>query len=382
MEKAGTRADHSAAPVQNSQNGYRNDRILLEFAQPASADPRSAGEDSGKELSQIWQNAQKSGDWDPAIQFFERFLRQNPTHLQAATFRVSAYLGTEKLKYALAAAQEAMVHHPDDPSLLYLVGEIHYRQNRLVESLRYWERSLASRESADLRALMEKARRDLSTERTYDQISGVRFRMAFQGDGGSDALAREVLAHLERSIDELSIRLDHFPPSTITIILYPDQEFRDTTLSSHDVQGLFDGKIRVPVGGLTRVSENLQRVLDHELAHAIIDSKTGSNCPAWLHEGLAQFVSGDTSQSRRRNLAGEYSRLRDTGGWHPGISYPAALSCVEYLSDQYGFFSWLTILAHMGNGEPFSRALATTLRIGSDELFTQWGDSLQTDPNR
>ena len=45
-----------------------------------------------------------------------------------------------------------------------------------------------------------------------------------------------------------------------------------------------------------------ERVLAHELTHAIIASLVPRGIPTWLHEGLAQHFEGDDAAAARRRL--------------------------------------------------------------------------------
>lgn len=70
----------------------------------------------------------------------------------------------------------------------------------------------------------------------------------------------------------------------------------------------FDGRIVVPlVYEKSRVGPQMRRVFAHEMVHACI-ARQGS-FPTWLHEGLAQFLSGerlneDQRRALRQGLAG------------------------------------------------------------------------------
>ncbi len=57
-----------------------------------------------------------------------------------------------------------------------------------------------------------------------------------------------------------------------------------------DVLGLFDGKIRVPLGDVAKFRPFVVTILTHELAHAMITEKTADQAPRWFQEGLAQHV--------------------------------------------------------------------------------------------
>ncbi len=55
-------------------------------------------------------------------------------------------------------------------------------------------------------------------------------------------------------------------------------------------EALNDGKLRIPISGLSSMTPELAHVLKHELAHSFIARLSGGRCPPWLHEGIAQFL--------------------------------------------------------------------------------------------
>src|SRR5580704_15055595 len=48
------------------------------------------------------------------------------------------------------------------------------------------------------------------------------------------------------------------------------------------VGALNDGRIRVPVEGLTSLTPELSRILKHELTHSFVQQKTHGRAPVWL----------------------------------------------------------------------------------------------------
>ena len=65
--------------------------------------------------------------------------------------------------------------------------------------------------------------------------------------------------------------------------------------------GAFDGKIRVPVQGVSQNIDQFDQILVHELTHAMIYAVAPRGVPAWLHEGLAGYFEGrDPALAQRR----------------------------------------------------------------------------------
>ena len=76
------------------------------------------------------------------------------------------------------------------------------------------------------------------------------------------------------------------------MILYTEQAFADITRAPSWVGALNDGRIRIPVQGLTSVTPELAHELKHELTHSFIGQKTHNRAPTWLQEGVAQYMEG------------------------------------------------------------------------------------------
>ena len=67
----------------------------------------------------------------------------------------------------------------------------------------------------------------------------------------------------------------------------------------------YDSRIRIPVAGTAKDLQLFERVIIHELSHAIVANIAPHAVPAWLDEGLAQHFEGrDADVARRRLLAG------------------------------------------------------------------------------
>ncbi len=87
------------------------------------------------------------------------------------------------------------------------------------------------------------------------------------------------------------------------MILYTDQTFADITRAPSWAGAINDGRIRIPVQGLTSVTPDLARVLKHELTHSFVGQKTHGRAPTWIQEGVAQYMEGRRSVMSAGSLA-------------------------------------------------------------------------------
>ena len=108
---------------------------------------------------------------------------------------------------------------------------------------------------------------------------------------------RGILHVLEDDFRDIESQLDYTPPEAIGVILYTDQAFADITRAPSWAGAINDGRIRIPVQGLSSVTSELARVLKHELTHSFIAQKSRGRAPTWLQEGVAQWMEGRRSNS-------------------------------------------------------------------------------------
>ena len=108
-------------------------------------------------------------------------------------------------------------------------------------------------------------------------------------------LAARVVEILEKAHDEFATSIGTVSLQTpIEVSLYPSTEFRDLAGGPSWADGMFDGRIRIPVTGNLqdpREVARLTRVIRHELVHALLAIQSDYRAiPTWFNEGLAQTM--------------------------------------------------------------------------------------------
>ena len=156
-------------------------------------------------------------------------------------------------------------------------------------------------------------------------------------------MAREVLRTLEAHFSAIESELNFTPPDSIGVVLYTQQAFADITRAPGWVGALNDGRIRVPVQGLSGVTPELSRVLKHELTHSFVGQKTRGRAPTWIQEGLAQWMEGKRSGENAVRFGASLSGWARAfagkleGSWMglpsdaAGYAYAWALANIEYI---------------------------------------------------
>ena len=150
---------------------------------------------------------------------------------------------------------------------------------------------------------------------------------------------------------------------------------------------MFDGKIRVPIKGLTAVTPELNAILGHELTHAFLASLP-TDCPGWFNEGLAQLQENRSAASAKKALAvlretGRLIQLQDLQGSFAGfsadraeIAYTESLSAVEFLVARFGRASMRNILDLMAQNLNFENSFRRVLNQSVAEFETAWQQAL------
>jgi len=250
-----------------------------------------------------------------------------------------------------------------------------------------WKRALALRADPEVQAALDKALRDKQEEDSYKENESAHFNLKYSG-AAEPGLARDVLRTLELHFAAIESELNFTPPDSIGVILYTQQAFADITKAPGWVGALNDGRIRVPVQGLTAMTPELSRVLKHELTHSFVGQKTRGRAPTWLQEGLAQWMEGQRSSQNAPALtqvfaAGHAASLgKLEGSWmslngdQAAYAYAWALANVEYIIEADGMGDIERILERIGSGEATESALREVLHSDYGDVSQSTNDFL------
>lgn len=301
-----------------------------------------------------------------------------------------AYLHLRKSEYrqSLDYLDRARRVAPDSADVAKLAGWAYYGMNKIDQAVAEWKRALAIRPDAEVQAALDKAQRDKAAEENFKENESSHFTLRYTG-AAEPALAREVLRALEVHFTAIESELNFTPAEPIGVILYTQEAFADITRAPGWVGALNDGRIRVPVQGLTSVESELSRVLKHELTHSFIQQKTRGRCPVWLQEGLAQWMEGQRSGENAAALVQIYDEKRAAplatleGSWMrlppeaAGYAYAWALATVETIVQTDGMSDVTRILDRIASGDSTEAAIREVLRADYNELAQSTAEFLR-----
>ena len=208
------------------------------------------------------------------------------------------------------------------------------------------------------------------------------------GGNGARAFERNVLGVLENAYSRVSDQLGLRPPSDVVVRIYDPASFDQQFAASFGFRaaGFFNGSIHIR--GATGVDAGLARTLHHEYVHSVIYSAGGGGLyPAWLNEGLAEYMEA-TALGKRYLTPGENAALARAayqGGWVPiaqlsgpslahfdertaGIAYLESYALVEHLARREGVDQLRRFNERLLKSRNLESALRRVYRLNSAEL--------------
>jgi tetratricopeptide (TPR) repeat protein len=260
---------------------------------------------------------------------------------------------------ALDQLQAALDRHPRDPNLLLLAGLAAYRSDQIQNALDYWKQSLDLAPNKTLAAVYETAKREAAADHSGDKLFGNYVTLRYEGQALPADTARAILGLLDDDYSRISAQLGCTPEERIVAIVQNRDAYLRSTGAAEWSGGQYDGRIHIAWTDGTDIGPQMQRALAHELVHACLTSiPSGSTpWPAWLQEGLAQKLSGDTllpavrsqlhqlviqhAVPRLENLAQDWSAMSTQKAV---TAYSLALAAADALYENYANYGIRNVL--------------------------------------
>jgi tetratricopeptide (TPR) repeat protein len=328
------------------------------------------------------------GNIEQARRYFDSALRFQPENATVLIYYAALLVRTGNPSQALTYAQRAVRAAPESPDAYTVLGYAQQACDRTKDAVASWKHSLELRPDPAVQQYLAKAQREQNVETDFAQRESSHFVLHYEGKQTSEAFRGQILAALESDYDVLVRDLGTPPRDNILVTLYTEQAFLDVTRAPSWTEGLNDGKLRIPISGLSAMTPELARVLKHELAHSFINQLSAGRCPPWLHEGIAQLLEPKSLGSDGRQLAQlfksqrniplnvlEGSFLKFSGG-QAYLAYTESLATVSYINDSYGMGDIQRILQLLSQGSSTEAALRATIHSDYGALESEVGKYL------
>lgn len=272
--------------------------IALAILSPVVANAQSADDDLNAGFAALQKN-----DADRAATAFRRALSLEPDHPVALYGAGAAAAVLGRHTDAIAFLKRSLQIEPRLVQTSILLGDIAYHQGDLSFAIKTYENALKlAPANVEIRERLVAWRSEASVHDNLRAFKDDRFTILFDGPANR-VLAERATTVLRDAFWRIGQTLGSYPSNPINVVLYTDQQFHDITGAPEWAGGGFDGQIRMPVGGATQNLREFDRILTHELTHAMLHSIASRNVPAWLHEGLAMHFEGNDAALSEKRLA-------------------------------------------------------------------------------
>ena len=320
------------------------------------------------------------GNIAQARRYFENALRYQAENSTILIYYSAVLVRTGNASQAVPYAQRAVRSAPESPDAYTMLGYAQFASDRTKEAIVSWKRSLELRPDTKVQQFLSKAQREQNAESEFSQGESVHFTLHYEGHQTSESLRAQILQALESDYDDLVRDLGNPPRDNILVTLYTEQAFFDVTHAPTWSGAMNDGKLRIPISGLSSLTPELAHVLKHELAHSFITQLSAGRCPPWLHEGIAQFLEPKSLGGAGRQLTQLFKAQHNIplnvlegsflqfSGAQAYVAYAESLAAVSYINDSYGMSDVQRILQRLSQGSSTEAALRATIHSDYGQL--------------
>jgi tetratricopeptide (TPR) repeat protein len=335
----------------------------------------------------VGQRQMKENSYEAAAGSFDQARELFPDTPRYYVFRGIALYYAKLPDAAQNELERARSMGGDTPEILFYLAKLQYDGGNLAPALELLEKTLALKgDFPAASGLAEKIRRELAVEKTMEKGYSSRFVISYDGDARSH-LAGDILSALEDAYSVVGRDLSLFPVMRMPVILYTRKDFRTVTAGPDWSGGLYDGKIRLPVGGADQLSDQLKGVLYHEYTHVVVQELTHGNCPTWLNEGLAELEGrkifnpplGELGKAAKQSQYVPFSRLEkgftDLATRDAALAYQQSYALVNFMVSSYGWPKVTEILTNLGTGMTIAEAVKKSLGdfgLDYDGMIGEW----------
>jgi tetratricopeptide (TPR) repeat protein len=333
-------------------------------------------------LEQAGWDAIKANQLQVAADVFREAISLDPKN---AALRVGAGIAAALQRRDADAKlhfEQALVLDPKLTMARAQLAQVVRRQGDYQEAIRLLEMVAAEAPGdAAVREMLERWRRERDLHERMRLEVGDFFTVSFEGPEDA-ALASQALESLTAAYWRICGVFGAFPPKSIPVVLYTREQFRDVTRSPQWAAAAYDGIIRVPMQGAADKGEDLDRVLAHEFAHALIRSLATRNLPTWLNEGLASVLESDdlgwaTHIVGKAGFVPPLGRLAPPfaklSGGDAQLAYAASALAARRLLDEAGGTAVANLLRDLGDGIDFEDAFLRRIQKSLAEFEASLG---------
>ncbi len=291
-------------------------------------------------------------------------------------------------------AVETLSPYASDPEIRIELKGVYIRlgnENKdvnLKDAVEYYGKALELDPSDRLlKEVLAKLRSEYDVEASMGSTKVGHFMVKFEGEENSTT-ANVIALLLEEAHIKVGADLDYYPDGRIEALLYSKDRFMDITRSPSWAGAIYDGRIKIPVGGITEKTALLEKTILHEYTHAVVRRLSKGRAPVWLNEGIAQYEDGsdllDSEIWLKKMAVDKKLDLRPLEGSFMGLSpadsakaYVVSLSATRYIIREYGTHAVKRIFVGLADGLTLDQAIHAATGLSYDGFEESWLNSLK-----
>ncbi len=368
----------------------RFEEAAADFAAALESEPAAQPARRGlaQAAAELARSHLRGGRFRQSREWLEKAVEAQPEHAEYRLLLATVIFQGADTRAARSEIERALELAPDSATARELSGDIYDREGLLNLAVGEWEAAAKAGGSHALAAKIARGRREMAAEEGMGRESSRYFVILYEREVPRE-LVQGFFKALDQAFDVLHDRLGDYPRSELTVILYAKNAFTSVTQAPDWSGGLYDGKIRIPVGGLTTLEEaaGLQSVLLHEMTHAFLFRMAPAGLPRWFHEGLATAFQGWDSAQIRTFFSDHppegLNSLNDVDQALMGrrgsvtAAYAAARLAIGELEEMRGFGAVRSIIAGVGAGGAFADVFRDEARMEVAEFEDRWRRGLR-----
>ncbi len=294
----------------------------------------------------------------------------------------------QKEEYDLAreAVEESLALDDANAFAYELLGDIDSVQDKLADAKKNYEISYNLDPKPEVKEKIEKLGAEQKVQKKLSTYKEEHFVIRYQREQDKDR-GFELRELLRATYANISKEFGHYFSRQVVVMLYDADDFREISGLPHWAAGLYDGKIRMPFNNSGFNDAELKALTAHEMTHAFVAAISASRAPAWINEGLAEYME---SKQRPVDMIVFNSAIK-TGNLMPLVEllaqdatsklqdplvvtlfYEQSYHLVNYLVNRYGMFMVKQMLVEFGKGKTSEEVIGDKLRISSARLEKEW----------
>jgi hypothetical protein len=272
------------------------------------------------------------------LETFEQGLRNAPTVTEdrPPAVSVSPRDGTDQQLPAIVRDYNALVG----------AGLAAYKNDDANNALDYLRQAEKVHQDRSVELLIARLEKEVAGDKSTDKLVSSRFMLRYEAGDISSDIAHSMISFLDQEYTRVANQLGCSSTDRLVTIVQTEKAYRASSDAAEWNGGQYDGRIRLPLFDLKTVTPQTRQTIAHELVHACLANL--GQWPAWLHEGLAMKISGQTIPAQYRTKtkadlhAGKMPRLENMSqSWtrldaeHAATAYAYSFMAVELMLDHY-----------------------------------------------